>query len=62
MLVGRIVAWSFFGAAGAVAKAASNVVMILADDKDFSDRGSDGGEIDTPTFDRLATQSEPRLP
>ncbi len=31
-----------------------NVLLILADDLGFSDLGCYGGEIDTPSLDRLA--------
>ena len=40
---------------GSVPAAPPNVVVILADDLGFSDLGCQGGEIDTPNLDRLAS-------
>ncbi|MFN9548981.1 MAG: sulfatase-like hydrolase/transferase, partial [Pirellulaceae bacterium] len=38
------------------AERAPNLIVILADDLGFSDLGCYGGEIPTPTLDRLATR------
>ena len=40
---------------GSAPAAPPNVVVILADDLGFSDLGCQGGEIDTPNLDRLAS-------
>src|SRR4026209_1193804 len=40
--------------AGTVTAAAPNIVVVMSDDRGFSDLGCYGGEIQTPTLDRLA--------
>ena len=46
----------FAGAASAVAAPRPNIVLIMADDMGFSDAGCYGGEIRTPSIDRLAAE------
>ena len=39
-----------------------NIILILADDLGWSDIGCCGGEINTPTFDRLAAHKKGNNP
>lgn len=47
-------AMSALGASGAVESPRPNIIVILSDDMGYSDLGCYGGEIETPTLDRLA--------
>ncbi len=48
--------WSVLASLAAAATPQPNILMIVADDMGWSDIGCYGGEIDTPSIDRLAEQ------
>jgi arylsulfatase A-like enzyme len=51
-----LIAWGPTESLAEAAGGKPNVVLILADDMGWSDLGSYGGEIETPTLDRLAAE------
>src|SRR2546430_299422 len=55
ILLAMAVVWLNAGDARGAAQKTPNIMVILADDLGFSDVGCYGGEVRTPTLDRLAT-------
>ena len=57
VLLGGVIFFGFPSTAeSALASAAPNVVILLADDLGWADVGYHGGEIKTPAIDRLARE------